>query len=487
MPDLIPQSAAEALQSSLKPSESTATLPGAADGGTNLSAGFAATLPQTTSQRDLLRSMEAAASSSSAADGGNGAGGVTGVKFGDAARGVQDAASAVAASWTSGIQNLKLGDVTSKLTEGAYSMVGKFSASGGPFGKLAAGATSFFGLGGPKEIGKTGAGALTAAQKSATAAGNLGQASAAQTNAAQQANKEDTSYLVTLTDNEGASVIFRVLPEIVENRSVEYEAVQPPQFPGAFQKYKGTASVQWSVNAIFVCRTTDEATENLKYLNRLRGWTMPYFGEMMATTEKFKAKVGAPPPVLKFQGLRTNIIGPVPVVITSLNWNWPRDVDYIPARKLSAPDYDSMAIEPDEDSGDPTVPFPAVMSVAIQLVESFSISEFNAFDLAAYRAGDFKSAYVMNPTLSQADVVQQSTSQEAQAPPGGAFRGIRSDALPRDPNRIYPFQTTLSKSAGAGRGVVIPPVPDAISEAKSIDDSSWRGRGLSGKRWTTKM
>jgi hypothetical protein len=447
MPTLPTLSGAAALQDSLKPSETTATLPGAVDGGTNLSAAFAETLPQTSSERSLLSSMEASVSS-----GIGGVTGVTGLKFSDAARGAQDAASAVAATWTKGIQNLKLGDVSSKLTEGAYSLVGKFSASAGPFGKLAVGAASFAGLSSPKEIGKTGAGALTAGQKGAAAASNLGQVSAAQANAAQQANEEDKTYLVTLTDDEGFSVVFQILPEIVENRSIRYQAVQPPQFPGAFQKYEGTDSVQWSVNAVLVCRTTKEATVNLMYLNRLRGWTMPFFGEAMAKSPLtiLNDKVGAPPPVLRFHGLRTNVIGPVPVVITSLNWSWPRDVDYIPAQKLDSSSYADDYGNP-RMVGDATVPFPAVISISIQLVESFSIAEFNGFDLEAYRVGDFENAYKSKP--QSADVDQQPTGEEAQKQMSSGPAALQS---------VGPLASVSAFPALPK----LPPLPNMISEAK---------------------
>jgi hypothetical protein len=470
-------SGASALQQSLKPSEQTATLPGAADGGTGLSSGFAETLPQTTTERDILRQMEASVTS--------GATGVTGTSFSDSVRASRDAEKAAGASWFSGLPNLGSTDLGKKVAEGAEAMVAKFSDLN-PFTKLAAGATSFFGLGGPKEIGKTGAGALSDAQRKALYDKPNGQASAKQTNAAQQANKEDQTHLVTLTDDEGFSVIFRVLPEIVENRSVEYEAVQPPQFPGAFQKYKGTASVQWSVNAIFVCRTTDEATENLKFLNRLRGWTMPYFGEFMSQTDAFKDKVGSPPPVLTFRGLRTNIIGPVPVVITSLNWNWPRDVDYIPANKLTDSSITESGVDLtgtiNEDLNSPTVPFPAVISVAIQLVESFSVSEFNGFNLGAYRVGDMENAYNMQMDVTSeedATISQTEVGQEAQLPssPAGLTSPLQTIG-PLASLPAFPKIPALPK---------IPPVPAALSEAKLIDDTSWRGRGLSGKRWTTKM
>lgn len=220
----------------------------------------------------------------------------------------------------------------------------------------------------------------------------------------------DDSHKVKLIERgvSGKSVIFDVMPEVVESRTVEYEAVAPPQYPTAFQKYKGTSSTQWTVNATLISRTTDEATRNLGILNILRGWTMPFFGTRTATT--FPDKLGAPPPVLTFSGWRERMVGPVQVVITSLNWNFPQDVDYIPARRP-------------EDGGNAVadIPFPTVIKLAIQLVESFSTDQVNGFDLNHFRYGDFQRAFtslpksVANQAAALANTPQE--SQQVQAPP----------------------------------------------------------------------
>lgn len=214
-------------------------------------------------------------------------------------------------------------------------------------------------------------------------------------------------HMVRLTEQEGIdgspyTLYFYVMPEVVEARNVSYEAVAPPQFPGAFQKYKGTDSVQWTINATFVCRNTAEATRNLEYLNVLRAWTKPFFGE--TTGQQYPDKLGAPPPVLILEGFKSKIVGPVPVVITSLNWNWPRDVDYIPA----------------ESDGE-LIPFPTVMQIAIQVVESYSTDEFNKFSLRDYRNGNFSKAFSQLPSDFAARKVSQGSAskiEEAQTIPG---------------------------------------------------------------------
>jgi hypothetical protein len=177
-------------------------------------------------------------------------------------------------------------------------------------------------------------------------------------------------------------VEFDAMPEVQEIHSAEYEALAAPQMPLEFQKYKGTKSIQWQINGTFTCRTRNEAARNYIYLNNLRGWTKPYFGEeqrkQFGGDNGNRGKLGAPPPVLKFSGWR-GLVGPVPVVVTSLNWNWPKDCDWIPTGMF----------DPDGKE----IPFPTVMNINIALVESFSPEQVNAFDLVAFRNGDMIGAW----------------------------------------------------------------------------------------------
>lgn len=209
-----------------------------------------------------------------------------------------------------------------------------------------------------------------------------------------------------LNTGEMEVIKFNVLPQVVENRTVSYEAIQPAQFPGAFQKYKGTDSVQWSLNATFISRNSEEAGNNLRDLNILRAWTLPYFG--LKVEQEYPNKLGAPPPVLILEGLRRKMIGPVPVVITSLNWDFPKDVDYLPAMVEGV-----------------AVPFPAVLQVAIQMVESFSTTEFNNLSLADYRSGNLSSNTRQITPVEAAGEYEE----EAQTVGAGAGRGFINPAM----------------------------------------------------------
>lgn len=250
----------------------------------------------------------------------------------------------------------------------------------------------------------------------------------------------DRSHLVSLESIIDKKIVeFLVMPEIVENRTVGYEPVAPTQFLGAFQKYKGTESTQWSINATFISRTSEEATKNLKNLNILRGWTMPFFGKNTASA--YPDRIGAPPPVLMLKGLRKAIIGPMPVVITSLSWNWPKDVDYIPA---TSPD-GSMN----------NVPFPTIMQIAIQCVESLSTAEFNRFNLDDFIKGN---------------MIDSFSKDNDQSIGAGAGRGLT-------PASAYFMPKVDAQSIGAGaiRGLtpaLAHAMPNVISEAKAAAASA---------------
>ena len=294
----------------------------------------------------------------------------------------------------SGTTSFTMSGVTTKINEAESSVVGTFGSSG-PFDKLGANLPSFDSLAastmkagsnlvGNVVSGITGsvsslfggnASGVIASKVGAIQNGSNSAVSASMAKGVAGVSTVTSDHKVRLTD--GKTIItFEVMPEIVEAHTIGYEAVAPAQFPGAFQKYKGSDSVTWTLNIQLISRTRDEATENYDRLNTLRGWKQPFFGQ--TTGNNFPKMLGAPPPVLTLRGLR-DLVGPVPVVITSLNWTWPKDVDYLPTNQKGS-------------DGNP-IPFPAVMTIAITMVESYSTRQFNQFDLRAYREGKMHAAF----------------------------------------------------------------------------------------------
>lgn len=229
-----------------------------------------------------------------------------------------------------------------------------------------------------------------------------------------------------------AQVAFDVTPAFSESGGVEYTPVSPVHMPGSIQIYKHTNSRTFEIGAHLISRNVADALKNIGYLQKLRAWRMPYFGQTDTLTDGnrqarasaaqnqvngtanssqtlnssqsaalVKQRVqtegvqlrGAPPDILYLYAYnndkidnRTNqgsIFTPVnlnriPVVVTNLSITYPEDVDYIPV-------YDTTRGGPDNTF---TQPFPVKMDVSISLAETHSPREFEQFDLAAYKNGN---------------------------------------------------------------------------------------------------
>jgi hypothetical protein len=199
-------------------------------------------------------------------------------------------------------------------------------------------------------------------------------------------------------------VIFEASPVLSEARTVEYAAVTPVHMPGSIQVYKRTNARTFSLTAKFVSRNREQATTNMKYLQLLRGWTMPYFGTRSAT-DGFTGSITAPPvgghdPNASAVATRSNMLGAppdvlylyaysnsymsredrgnemngrinikkLPVVITNLSFDFPDDVDYIPVEGTNEP-------------------FPVKIDVRIELAETHSPHQYEDFSLSMFKKG----------------------------------------------------------------------------------------------------
>jgi hypothetical protein len=184
-------------------------------------------------------------------------------------------------------------------------------------------------------------------------------------------------------------VIFDVMPSISEDRQASYDPVNILHHPGEILKYKSTGNRSWSVTGTLISRSPAEASKNLKTINLIRSWLMPFYG--VGTERDGMAQyLGAPPPILTLQAYGANMIGPVKCILESYGWSWPNDVDYIPTEDL--------------------IPFPVTIEVRLTLKESYSPAEYSSFSLAHYRKGDIPSAFMVRVADKQAaDTKQQVT------------------------------------------------------------------------------
>lgn len=170
----------------------------------------------------------------------------------------------------------------------------------------------------------------------------------------------------------GFTIVFDVSPTIDESRSANYEHISPVHHPGTIQVYKNTEARQFNITVKLIARTSAEASLNVKYINAIRSWVMPYYGQGTANSSESN-RLGAPPDILIFDVYGDKNIAALPVVLTSYHWVYPDQVDFIPT----------------EDG----IPFPTIMDISLSLIESYSPEEYTSFDITAYRTGDMANAY----------------------------------------------------------------------------------------------
>ena len=110
----------------------------------------------------------------------------------------------------------------------------------------------------------------------------------------------------------------------------------------------------------------------------LRSWLKPYFGKLSGvggsgTTET--KMIGAPPDILYLYAYASPEdngynLNKIPVVLESISYSYPNDVDYIPTSA--------------ETGG---IPFPVLLGLNISLLETHSPFEAEQFSISDYRQG----------------------------------------------------------------------------------------------------
>ncbi|MFY0655419.1 MAG: hypothetical protein JXR12_01445 [Neptunomonas phycophila] len=204
---------------------------------------------------------------------------------------------------------------------------------------------------------------------------------------------DTNNFAVRLENPQNGDVIaFRVSPESInESRQAIYKQLEPLHMPGAVQVFTHTTPRNWAVSGVkLFSRNGVEAEDNLQTVNMLRSWLAPYFGESKtAGRDNYQGEMlGAPPPVLLFSAYSDGklqssqqgnssvggevggmgILRNIPVVIQSLNIPFNNDIDYIQTK-------------------DSNQPFPAILPLDFQLVETHSPADFSGFDIVKYKQG----------------------------------------------------------------------------------------------------
>ena len=166
---------------------------------------------------------------------------------------------------------------------------------------------------------------------------------------------------VVLRGKSGRSVIFEVPPSMGESRNVNYTEIgEGVRLPTSFLFYMGSSSRTFRLDSKFLSRTPQEADQTFRKIHLLKGWTV---GDPNSQDLEINA------PEVLLLAAYGNSLKNIPVVIRSLNIEYPDDVDYV--------------------SGG-NGPMPIVQSVSISLTETHSIADIENFNLEQFKTGTLR-------------------------------------------------------------------------------------------------
>lgn len=84
--------------------------------------------------------------------------------------------------------------------------------------------------------------------------------------------------LVNINDR-SENITFDVSPDFQESRAVNYTPLEPVQAPGQIFIYKNTSSRTFDLGDVkLISRSQVEASKNMRNLQIIRSWTLPWFG-----------------------------------------------------------------------------------------------------------------------------------------------------------------------------------------------------------------
>lgn len=174
--------------------------------------------------------------------------------------------------------------------------------------------------------------------------------------------------LGVLRQNRG--VVFPYTPTIQTQHSANYgthditHSVYQPQY------YTSTNNPQFSIFAPFSAQSEDEAQYMAASLHFFKSACKSDFGETNRNIGGGLGTAGTPPPVLLFSSYGSANYKNVPVVVKSISYTFPEDVDYITFKYTSD-----------------TITMPTQMVMNIELGVQITPTRTRGFNIQRYRHG----------------------------------------------------------------------------------------------------
>jgi hypothetical protein len=149
-------------------------------------------------------------------------------------------------------------------------------------------------------------------------------------------------------------VVFEASSQISEGRSVNYQQNDITHMPTDIWSYRNTAARHFEITGKLVSRTPSEAMANAYYVDVIRSWALPDFGNS-----------GATPPILSLSAFYNKNINKVPCVLKSYGITYPDDVDWIYINT---------------DGSQLNDPMPVICIIQVSLDEAYSPSQITNMD-----------------------------------------------------------------------------------------------------------
>lgn len=138
------------------------------------------------------------------------------------------------------------------------------------------------------------------------------------------ANTDIFKFLPTGGGDGSPMVLWPFTPTVTINYTAAYESVHTVQTNIATPAYSNSNVSDLSVSGEFVANTLADANYVYAVIHFLKSATKSF-----NMAEEPASKRGSPPPILYFSYLGAGGFNSMPVVITSFNMTYPKEVDYV--------------------------------------------------------------------------------------------------------------------------------------------------------------
>jgi hypothetical protein len=144
------------------------------------------------------------------------------------------------------------------------------------------------------------------------------------------------AFKIRLTGPNG-ELAFEASAPLTESRQASYTGMDIVHLPTNIHAFKNTGSRKFTITGKLVSRTASEANANVRNLDLARAWLLPDFG-----------RTGATPPILRLYAYGNKNINGRKVIMTSYDWTFGDEVDYIHTGSQPMPVIGQLTINVEE-------------------------------------------------------------------------------------------------------------------------------------------